>query len=93
MRILLLNIDLYIKQCFINCRILYKLGCIITRWSWETVWECALPPFFFQGLCNQGKAGLFSNLMPGFLFNVDATAYLSLLPVLRDICIQTIIIL
>lgn len=33
------------KQHFINCRIPYKLGCVITRWNWETVWECA-PPFF-----------------------------------------------
>ena len=33
------------KQHFINCRIPYKLGCVITRWNWERVWECA-PPFF-----------------------------------------------
>lgn len=42
------------KQYFINCRIPYKLGHIITRWNWETVWECAPP--FFQGL-QPGKTG------------------------------------
>ena len=38
------------KQPFINCRIPNRFGCIITRWNWETVWECASPPLpFFPG--------------------------------------------
>lgn len=53
------------KQPFINCRIPNKFGCIITRWNWETVWECAPPPPFFSRVFNQGKLGLFPNLVPG----------------------------
>ena len=45
-----LDMDPCAKQPFINWRIPNKFGCIITRWNWETVWECAPPPpSFFPG--------------------------------------------
>lgn len=44
-----LDMDPYINQYFINSRIPYKLGRVITRWNWETVWECAPHPPFFPG--------------------------------------------
>lgn len=55
--------DPYMKEYFINCRIPYKLG-RTTRWNWERSGN-VLPLFFFSRVCNQGKLGLFPNLVPG----------------------------
>lgn len=58
-----LDMDPYMKEYFINCRIPYKLG-RTTRWNWERSGN-VLPLFFFSRVCNQGKLGLFPNLVPG----------------------------
>lgn len=68
------------KPYLINCRIPYKLGRVITRWNWETVWECALLPPLFSKVYNQGKLGLSPNLVPGFPFQCGRTLQCPSLP-------------
>lgn len=48
-----LDMDPYMKEYFINCRIPYKLG-RTTRWNWERSGNVL--PLFFQGL-QPGKTG------------------------------------